>query len=58
MRQLPVIRTRPARSVALTRRRGAETTKTSTQLRLALEFVTLMLLGWAAIYAAAPAGHF
>jgi hypothetical protein len=58
MRKPIVIRPRAARSVALTRRRDADTTTKSTQLRLALEFVTLLILGWAAIYAAVPAGHY
>ena len=57
MRQPPVIRPRAASSVAQSNQ-DAETTTRSAQLRLVLEFVTLLILGLSAIYAAVPAGHY
>ena len=58
MRQPAMIPPRAARAITLTRRADAETTARSTRLRLALEFVTLLILGWSALYAAVPAGHY
>jgi hypothetical protein len=58
MRQPAVVRVRSVRPVALMCRREPDMRIRSARLRLALEFVTLLMLGWSAIYAATLAGSY
>jgi hypothetical protein len=58
MRQPAVVHVRTARPVALPRHGKPEMGIRSPRLRLALEFVTLLLLGWSAICAATLAGSY
>ncbi|MGA3401490.1 MAG: hypothetical protein ABSC95_19925 [Acetobacteraceae bacterium] len=58
MRQSAEVHVRNTRSMALARRREAAPDATATRLRLALELVTLLILGWSALCATVPAGHY
>ncbi len=58
MRQPAIVRVRTARSVALMQCREREMETRSTGLRLALELVTLLILGSSAVCATILAGPY
>jgi hypothetical protein len=58
MRQPAMVRVRTARPLAPLRYWESEKGIRSPRLRLALEFVTLLMLGWSAFFVATLAGSY